>query len=358
MAVEYSTVAATPGTAYMFTDMLGSIRTITDQSGNVIENYDYLPFGRMLSSSQNGRANLNFPDYPDVPTTNPTSRTPQKFTGKERDAETGLDFFLARYYSGAQGRFISPDPMLGSANIFNPQTWNRYEYVLNNPLKLIDPYGLFVWDISLGGGKKDEDLMAEYELGSDDQKAEIIQIISFRNRFRTFLKRDSYAAAQFGPENVDNGVTVAIGAILNPAATGYPHIYQNLATGNFSYKVIVTFNPNSSDNDFLVGGSHEPVHIYTIQCYVLFKNGIFFYADYANRTKLDDEEDAYNRTVRIVKDKLYYSDFLLISPPNTNHPENEVKYEIWNRGMEKIDRELLRMYMNDRGQSPDQKVFK
>jgi RHS repeat-associated protein len=60
-------------------------------------------------------------------------------TSKERDAETGLDYFGARYYSGGQGRFMSIDP--GPFTIADPQNWNRYSYVQNNPLKFIDPTG-------------------------------------------------------------------------------------------------------------------------------------------------------------------------------------------------------------------------
>ena len=66
----------------------------------------------------------------------------QQFTAKERDNETGLDYFLARYYSSTQGRFTSTDPLEASARLRNPQTWNRYTYVLNNPLRLVDPDGL------------------------------------------------------------------------------------------------------------------------------------------------------------------------------------------------------------------------
>jgi RHS repeat-associated protein len=65
------------------------------------------------------------------------------FTGKERDAETGLDYFGARYFSGAQGRFTSPDPLMASANVADPQSWNRYSYAGNNPLRYVDPLGLF-----------------------------------------------------------------------------------------------------------------------------------------------------------------------------------------------------------------------
>jgi RHS repeat-associated protein len=65
-----------------------------------------------------------------------------RFTSKERDAETGLDFFLARYYSGAQGRFLSVDPENAGAKHEDPQSWNAYAYARNNPLMYTDPSGL------------------------------------------------------------------------------------------------------------------------------------------------------------------------------------------------------------------------
>lgn len=61
-------------------------------------------------------------------------------TGKERDAETGLDYFGARYFSGAQGRFTSPDSPSYS-KLSYPQTWNLYAYAVNNPLAYVDPTG-------------------------------------------------------------------------------------------------------------------------------------------------------------------------------------------------------------------------
>ena len=69
----------------------------------------------------------------------------QKFDAYERDNETGLDFAQARYFSSVQGRFTSVDPTLLSVNGTNPQTWNRYAFVLNNPLRYADPLGL--WEI-------------------------------------------------------------------------------------------------------------------------------------------------------------------------------------------------------------------
>lgn len=63
-----------------------------------------------------------------------------KFTGKERDAETGLDYFGARYYASNMGRFMSPDSP-GFAHLSNPQAWNLYSYTYNNPISSIDPDG-------------------------------------------------------------------------------------------------------------------------------------------------------------------------------------------------------------------------
>jgi RHS repeat-associated protein len=66
--------------------------------------------------------------------------TTHKFTGKERDPESGLDYLSARYYSSNLGRFSSPDPLGGHQE--DAQTLNRYAYVRNNPLNLTDPTGL------------------------------------------------------------------------------------------------------------------------------------------------------------------------------------------------------------------------
>lgn len=69
-----------------------------------------------------------------------------KFTGKERDAESGNDYFGARYYGSSTGRWLSPDPS-GQyfANPENPQTWDLYAYVANSPLINVDPFGLWTW---------------------------------------------------------------------------------------------------------------------------------------------------------------------------------------------------------------------
>jgi RHS repeat-associated protein len=65
-----------------------------------------------------------------------------KFTGKERDAESGLDYFGARYMSSSMGRFMSSDPIkITEDRLANPNTLNLYSYAANNPLKYVDPDG-------------------------------------------------------------------------------------------------------------------------------------------------------------------------------------------------------------------------
>jgi len=66
----------------------------------------------------------------------------QHFTGYEADGEIQLNFAQARYQSAAQGRFTSPDPLGASMAMGNPQSFNRYSYVVNNPVNLVDPSGL------------------------------------------------------------------------------------------------------------------------------------------------------------------------------------------------------------------------
>jgi RHS repeat-associated protein len=112
---------------YYLSDHLGSTSLIASAAGTIEDESDYYPFGTEI-----------------VVTAGPNS---YKFTGKERDSETGLDYFGARYYSNGMGRFTSADPSHLSALFGNPQTWNRYTYAYNNPLRLTDENGKWPTDI-------------------------------------------------------------------------------------------------------------------------------------------------------------------------------------------------------------------
>ena len=136
LVAEYgrNTASITTERRYLTQDHLGSTRVVTDGSKVVKARYDYLPFGEEINAGFGGRNQVT--GYSSA-----TDSTRQKFTQQERDFETGLDYFKARYYSSGHGRFISADSFGGK--IFNPQTLNLYAYVLNNPLKWTDPTGHF-----------------------------------------------------------------------------------------------------------------------------------------------------------------------------------------------------------------------
>jgi RHS repeat-associated protein len=114
------------GTTYsVFRDHLGSTRLITKLDKSVYDSLDFLPFGEQIAGD---------------------TGTTHKLTGKERDSESGLDNFGARYDSSAIGRFMSPDwsaspEPVPFADLSNPQSLNLYAYVENNPINRIDSGG-------------------------------------------------------------------------------------------------------------------------------------------------------------------------------------------------------------------------
>jgi len=112
------------GLYFHLSDWLGNRRVQTDYAGNNPQFYQSLPFGEMPLGQDLGA-------------------TEHHFTGKERDQETGLDYFEARYYASSMGRMLSPDPVFISADrIADPQGLNLYAYARNNPLTITDPTGL------------------------------------------------------------------------------------------------------------------------------------------------------------------------------------------------------------------------
>jgi RHS repeat-associated protein len=116
----------TGGLHYYFDDPLGTRRVQTDYAGNIEKSCSSLPFGDQESCG-------------------PTP-TEHLFTGKERDTESGNDYFGARYYASSMGRFLSPDwsakvMPVPYAKLDNPQSLNLYSYVWNNPLSRADADG-------------------------------------------------------------------------------------------------------------------------------------------------------------------------------------------------------------------------
>jgi len=159
---------------YYHLDAIGNVRAVTDAAGRVIERQDYQPFGEEWLP-QGGTQ-------------------PLRFTGKERDAETGLDYFGARYYGSKIGRFTTTDPVQTiKANLVDPQRWNRYAYARNNPLRYNDPTGAV---LELTGENREKAFgVLEQVAGSEGRK-----LLGTRSEGgRTFVQysgkgRDSLAA--------------------------------------------------------------------------------------------------------------------------------------------------------------------
>ncbi|MEE8583491.1 MAG: RHS repeat-associated core domain-containing protein, partial [Acidobacteriota bacterium] len=162
------------GLHYFHRDHLGSSKLMTDFfSPTVVCDEVYHPFGQVQSEQPSG-CNAHV----------------RKFTEKERDPESGLDYFGARYCDSITGRFLSVDPALGSADPGAPQTWNRYAYVINNPMIFIDPDG--------------RDLQFS---GTDDQQRELEQLAAAglpcncRTRHRRGWPRIAPAHRRPGPRD-------------------------------------------------------------------------------------------------------------------------------------------------------------
>lgn len=113
------------GNYYFYTsDQINSTRVVMDSNGTKVYSAVYDAYGGVLNTSPF--------EYDPV----------LKFSGKERDHESELDYFGARYYNHTHSRFISTDPIINKEEaLYNPQLWNLYSYCRNNPVTYLDPDG-------------------------------------------------------------------------------------------------------------------------------------------------------------------------------------------------------------------------
>ncbi len=266
---EYSTIVQNSTNAkvqYLTQDSLGTPRINTDAIGAVTSRSDYLPYGEELTTQGSRSSAENYQG----------DTVRQRFTGYENDAETELEFAQARMYHGLLGRFQSSDVLLASGQTTSPQSWNRYTYSLNSPVNLTDPTGLYTWDASLGGGKKDDELNKT----EDGRK-----IVGRRNEIRTALTSaadiamnavlsgeltseqagkifDSLSA--YGDEGQDNGLLLKLGEVDGgDAETDWQEIGQGtgLKTDDKTYRtkalVQITFEAgNITPRNVVHEGSH------------------------------------------------------------------------------------------------------
>lgn len=185
---------------YYLSDHLGSTSMVVSSLGAIEEESDYSPFGTeyVVTGSDSNR---------------------YKFTGKERDSESGLDYYGARYYGNTFGRFSSPDLPFADQHKENPQTWNLYMYAANNPLRNIDPNGRGVIDwVALGN--------------------------SIRNWWNSGVKRDG-GVANFAKNNGIGAVKGAGTFVANTTKAGVA--LGQAASGNIpgAFGTITTPNPKA-----------------------------------------------------------------------------------------------------------------
>jgi RHS repeat-associated protein len=271
---EYSTVVEpveTAKVAYLTADHLGSPRINTDRDGNVTSRRDFHPFGEEIYTAQR-TTGLSYD----------ADNIRKQFTGYERDDETHLDFAQARMHSYNLGRFTSPDPLLSSGRTESPQTWNRFVYVLGNPLRFVDPLGLFEWSEELGGSTTSSDFEAQLGALRSSRKGKskeekkrinaqidrIKQILSRRTSVLNGMKAAREASrnlsgsersavnsaiSAYGAEHEANGVVIAVG---DETQSG-----QAIA-GIDNNRVVVAIRPDQFKSDTLfLTLAHEGSHV-------------------------------------------------------------------------------------------------
>jgi RHS repeat-associated protein len=198
----------TKGLHFQLADPLGTRRVQTNYQGVVEEYIQSLPFGD----------NLN----PVIPTGAPSTAddaTEHHFTRKERDTESGNDYFGARYYSSAMGRFMSPDwsakvEPVPYAKLDDPQSLNLYAYVMNNPLATVDADGHA--PLSWGGF---EDCSERKDCNNPIQAQE--------NRMQAQANKEAEKAWNVGPADKYLSQAAATRWVLQAFKKGHFHVSLN-----------------------------------------------------------------------------------------------------------------------------------
>lgn len=120
--IDFDIIGSPKSPYFYHTNHLGSNISVTDRITDEIWDNEYLPFGSSLNTDIKNITEIQ-----------------HQYSSKELDEYTGLYYFGARYYNPETGRFMSVDP--AGIDITNPQSWNRYAYVQNNPYTFVDPDG-------------------------------------------------------------------------------------------------------------------------------------------------------------------------------------------------------------------------
>jgi RHS repeat-associated protein len=240
LARRDNTVPAAP--TFYFPDHLGSTSVTAGSAGAIKNESDFYPFGGEVVISDGLPQNY-------------------KFTGKERDSESGLDNFGARYNASSMGRFMTPDPLLNSGRPGSPQTWNRYSYALNNPLKIVDPTGLYNLNNTCAG----DDKKCNKQF---DQNAKRLRegLANLQKRVDKMKDSDQktrleHALSAMGTENDGNKVNVSFGAIAGTAAATTDAHFSNGSYTGFDVRFDMSKVGNGDANGMAINAAHEGTHV-------------------------------------------------------------------------------------------------
>jgi RHS repeat-associated protein len=258
LIAEYTTST----TEFVHGDHLGSTRLVTAVNQSIVDNLDYEPFGQQTAGA---------------------SATTHKFTGKERDAESGLDYFGARHHASAMGRFMTPDPIhIMKQKFADPQQWNMYAYVRNNPLRFTDPTGMYTC--------------------TDKNKCSSKQYKAFEKARQNDLRSKDpavvAAAKAYGDPTKDNGVNVKFGD-PGKGHDGSTTASVTFANGQAQFKQDVTIRSGLSGTALDAAVGHEGVHVEDAQAFAASVTSDFHYDLSKNLTSFQTEMNAYRVTASI-----------------------------------------------------------
>lgn len=141
LVAEYNSTTVSGGTQYITSDAQDSPRLVSNPQGVVLARHDYLPFGEDALNAVGMRSSIS--GYAG------TDALRKKYAGMETNEATGMAHTLWREYDSLSARWTGPDPYNGSINKNSPQSFNRYSYVVNDPLNKVDPSGLMLSDIGV-----------------------------------------------------------------------------------------------------------------------------------------------------------------------------------------------------------------
>jgi RHS repeat-associated protein len=325
LIAEYSTIVQSTNDAkvqYLTQDNLGTPRINTDVMGVVTSRSDYLPYGEELTSQGNRSSSEKYQG----------DTVRQGFTGYEKDPEIDLEYANARMFENLYGRFTSPDPLLLSGRVGNPQTWCRYVYSRNNPLTFIDPSGLyeFAANASEDEKKKFRQALQDVEKARDEYKVGSTKY----NRLNDVIKayggeviKDANGKVISGDQNgVSVGFQKFSGKDKDTGGKAKPEFVSDPA-GKTSANVSVTINTAILGNrsELAIVTAHEGQHVADAQSFAALDwvNG--------NVMKSPLNRNTYELEVRGYE----ITSFMLETQGNENARYEGV--QLWSRGWKEAD---------------------